>query len=137
MMKRALLVAVLLGAASWQLAAQSQDFKLGKSLETEYAALKEISQSYVDTVDFDKMIITGLRAMLATLDPYTVYISEEEGEDFELLTTGNYGGVGSLIRKAPGEGVRIIEPYENSPAAKAGLQPGDGILEIDDIPVYD
>ena len=137
MMKRALLFAVVLGAASWQLPAQTQDFKLGKSLETEYAALKEISQSYVDTVDFDKMITTGLRAMLATLDPYTVYISEEEGEDFELLTTGNYGGVGSLIRKAPGEGVRIIEPYENSPAAKAGLQPGDVILEIDDIPVYD
>ena len=137
MMKRAIPAFVLLGIASWQLSAQSQDFKLGKSLELEYAALKEIAQSYVDTVDYDKMIVTGLRAMLATLDPYTVYISEEESEDFELLTTGNYGGVGSLIRKAPGEGVRIIEPYENTPAAKAGLQPGDVILEIDGIPVYD
>ena len=117
--------------------AQSQDFKLGKSLELEYAVLRELAQSYVDTVNFDKMIVVGVRAMLATLDPYTVYISEEEGEDFELLTTGNYGGVGSLIRKAPGEGVRIIEPYENSPAAKSGLEPGDTILEIDDIPVYD
>lgn len=120
-----------------QTKAQSQDFKLGKSLELEYAVLRELAQSYVDTVNYDKMIVAGVRAMLATLDPYTVYISEEEGEDFELLTTGNYGGVGSLIRKAPGEGVRIIEPYENSPAAKAGLQPGDVILEIDGIPVYD
>ena len=117
--------------------AQSQDFKLGKSLELEYAVLKEVAQSYVDTVDYDKMILAGVRAMLATLDPYTVYISEEEGEDFELLTTGNYGGVGALIRKAPGEGVRIIEPYENSPAAKSGLLPGDTIIEIDGIPVYD
>ena len=117
--------------------AQSQDFKLGKSLELEYAVLRELAQSYVDTVNYDKMIVAGVRAMLATLDPYTVYISEEEGEDFELLTTGNYGGVGSLIRKAPGEGVRIIEPYENSPAAKFGLEPGDTIIEIDDIPVYD
>ena len=133
----AVAVLLLLGAGGSPAQAQSQDFKLGKSLETEYAALKEIAQSYVDTVNFDKMIITGLRAMLATLDPYTVYISEEEGEDFELLTTGNYGGVGSLIRKAPGEGVRIIEPYENSPAAKSGLQPGDVILEIDGRPVYD
>ncbi|MCR5710802.1 MAG: S41 family peptidase [Bacteroidales bacterium] len=135
-----LLAAVLvltLSAPAFQTKAQSQDFKLGQSLEIEYAALKEIARSYVDTVNFDKMIITGLKAMLATLDPYTVYISEEEGEDFELLTTGNYGGVGSLIRKAPGEGVRIIEPYENSPAAKFGLLPGDTIIEIDGIPVYD
>ena len=137
-MKRKLLglaaaFALLPGAVS----AQSPDFKLGKSLELEYAVLKEVAQSYVDTVDFEKMIIPGIRAMLATLDPYTVYIAEEEGDDFELLTTGNYGGVGSLIRKAPGEGVRIIEPYENSPAAKFGLEPGDTIIEIDGIPVYD
>ncbi len=133
----ALAVVWLLGALLMETKAQSQDFKLGKSLELEYAALKEISQSYVDTVDFEKMVTTGLRAMLATLDPYTVYISEEEGEDFEMMTTGNYGGVGSLIRKKPGEGVRIIEPYEGSPAAKYGLQPGDMIIEIDGIPVYD
>ena len=139
-MKRVWLVvagALLLGVIPPETRAQSRDFKLGQSLEVEYSVLKEVAQSYVDTVDFDKMILTGIRAMLATLDPYTVYISEEEGEDFELLTTGNYGGVGSLIRKAPGEGVRIIEPYENSPAAKYGLRPGDVIIEIDDVPVYD
>ncbi len=137
MMKRAAVaVLLLLAVAPAPVKAQSQDFKLGQSLELEYAVLRELAQSYVDTVQFDKMIIAGLRAMLATLDPYTVYISEEEGDDFELLTTGNYGGVGALIRKKPGEGVRIIEPYENSPAAKFGLVPGDTIIEIDDIPVY-
>ena len=133
----ALAVVMLTAAAAPQLQAQSQHFKTGQSLEIEYAVLQELANAYVDTVQFDKMILTGLRAMLATLDPYTVYISEEEGDAFELMTTGNYGGVGSLIRKAPGEGVRIIEPYENSPAAKYGLQPGDTIIEIDDIPVYD
>ena len=132
-----LALGLLAGPASVPAGAQSQAFKLGRSLEVEYAVLKEIAQSYVDTVDFEKMIVPGIRAMLATLDPYTVYIPEEEGEDFELLTTGNYGGVGALIRKAPGEGVRIIEPYENSPAAKFGLLPGDTIIEIDGIPVYD
>ena len=137
MIRAAVAVVVLLGAATFETKAQSRDFKLGQSLELEYAVLKELAQSYVDTVDFDKMILSGVRAMLATLDPYTVYISEDEGEDFELLTTGNYGGVGALIRKKPGEGVRIIEPYEGSPAAKYGLQPGDEILEIDGIPVYD
>ena len=100
-MKRLWLVvagALLLGVIPPETRAQSRDFKLGQSLKVEYSVLKEVAQSYVDTVDFDKMILTGIRAMLATLDPYTVYISEEEGEDFELLTTGNYGGVGSLIR---------------------------------------
>lgn len=137
MKRMAAALVLLLGAATAPVMAQSRDFKLGQSLEVEYSVLKEIAQSYVDTVNFDKMIIAGVRAMLATLDPYTVYISEEEGDDFELLTTGNYGGVGAIIRKAPGEGVRIIEPYENSPAAKYGLLPGDTIIEIDGKPVYD
>jgi len=137
MLRAALAAVMLLGAMTPETKAQSQDFKLGQSLEVEYAVLRELAQSYVDTVNFDKMVIEGVRAMLATLDPYTVYISEEEGEDFELLTTGNYGGIGALIRKAPGEGVRIIEPYEGSPAAKFGLEPGDTILEIDGLPVYD
>ncbi|MBQ6300106.1 MAG: S41 family peptidase [Bacteroidales bacterium] len=137
MKRMAAVLVLLLGAATAPVMAQSRDFKLGQSLEVEYSVLKEIAQSYVDTVNFDKMIIAGVRAMLATLDPYTVYISEEEGDDFELLTTGNYGGVGAIIRKAPGEGVRIIEPYENSPAAKYGLLPGDTIIEIDGKPVYD
>ena len=133
----ALAVVILLGAAAPKAQAQSADFKMGQSLEIEYAALQELAKAYVDTVNFDKMILTGLRSMLATLDPYTVYISEEEEDDFTLMTTGNYGGVGSLIRKLPGEGVKIVEPYENSPAAKAGLQPGDVILEIDGRPVFE
>lgn len=137
MLWTALAVATLCASVSVETKAQSQDFKLGQSLEVEYAVLRELAQAYVDTVNFDKMVIAGLRAMLATLDPYTVYISEDEGEDFELMTTGNYGGVGALIRKAPGEGVRIIEPYEGSPAAKYGLEPGDTIIEIDGIPVYE
>ncbi len=137
MLWTALAVATLCASVSVETKAQSQDFKLGQSLEVEYAVLRELAQAYVDTVNFDKMVIAGVRAMLATLDPYTVYISEDEGEDFELLTTGNYGGVGALIRKAPGEGVRIIEPYEGSPAAKYGLEPGDTIIEIDGIPVYE
>ena len=137
MLWTALAVATLCASVSVETKAQSQDFKLGQSLEVEYAVLRELAQAYVDTVNFDKMVIAGVRAMLATLDPYTVYISEDEGEDFELLTTGNYGGVGALIRKSPGEGVRIIEPYEGSPAAKYGLEPGDTIIEIDGIPVYE
>lgn len=130
-------VAAALLATALPAKAQSNDFNLGKSLEIEYAVLREVAAGYVDTVDFEKMIEKGVSAMLATLDPYTVYISEEQGEDFELLTTGNYGGVGSIIRKKKGEGVQIIEPYAGSPAAKSGLVPGDTIIAIDGNPVYD
>lgn len=117
--------------------AQSGNFKFGKNLETQYSILKEISRSYVDTVDFDKMMNAGIRQMLSTLDPYTVYIPEEEEEDLELITTGNYGGIGALIKKRPGGGVVITEPYAGSPAVKYGLAPGDTIIEIDGKPVFD
>lgn len=129
-MKR-VLSAVLLCASFYYAGAQSRDFNLGKSLEIENAVLREVAAAYVDTLDFEKMIAAGINSMLSTMDPYTVYIPEEEEEDLELITTGYYGGVGSLIRKAPDEGVKIIEPYEDSPAVKAGLEPGDVIMEID------
>lgn len=130
-------VAALMFGPQYASYAQSRDFKLGKGLEIEYAVLRELAASYVDTVDFEKMLVKGVQEMLATLDPYTVYITEDEEEDFELMTTGNYGGVGAIIRKLPGEGVKIIEPYEGSPASKFGLQPGDVIVEIDGMPVFD
>ena len=132
-----LLVSVLALAFVLQAAAQSKDFELGKIAETEFAILKELSARYVDTIDFEKMLTTGIRAMLSSLDPYTEYYPEENEEQVELMTTGNYGGVGSLIKKLPGKAVRLIEPYEGSPAVKAGLQPGDEIVEIDGVPVYD
>lgn len=124
-------------AAIFPSLAQSRNFQFGKGLETQFSILKEISRSYVDTVDFEKMMDAGLAAMLATLDPYTVFIPEEDEENLELITTGNYGGIGSLIKKRPGEGVVITEPYEGSPAVKFGLAPGDTIVEIDGRPVYD
>ena len=116
--------------------AQSPYFKLGKNLDIQYSILRNLAGAYVDSVDFDKIIPVGIEAMLQSLDPYTTYIAEAEEEDFALMTTGIYGGVGSTIKKRPGEGVLIFEPYENSPIRKAGLQPGDTIIAIDGIPVY-
>lgn len=135
-MKR-LLISLLAMAAVLQAGAQSKDFELGKITEIEFSILQELSAHYVDTIDFEKMITTGINAMLSSLDPYTVFFPEEDEDEVELMTTGNYGGVGSLIKKMPGKAVRIIEPYEGSPAVKAGLQPGDEIHAIDGIPVYD
>jgi len=129
-------IAFLLILSSSQIFAQSNDFKLGKGLEIEYSIIREVASTYVDTVDFENFLTEGINAMLRTLDPYTVYYKEENEDEVEMMTTGNYGGVGALIRKLPGEAVRIDEPYEGSPAVKAGLQPGDQIIEIDGIPVY-
>ena len=116
--------------------AQSGDFKLGQNMEIQYSILKELSKSYVDTIDYGKIIPVGIKAMLQSLDPYTTYIPEEEGEDFEMMTTGAYGGIGSLIKKSPDSGVLIVEPYPGSPAVKAGMVPGDVIIAIDGVSVY-
>ncbi len=122
--------AVLLACASGSLNAQSQEFNTGKSLEIQYYILKVLQSNYVDTVKIDKLVTRGINAMLESLDPYTNYIPEEDDEDLEFLTTGIYGGIGSLIKKIDSLGVQISQPYMNSPATKAGLGPGDIILKI-------
>jgi carboxyl-terminal processing protease len=73
---------------------------------------------------------TGIDAMLESLDPYTQYIAETEMEDYRIMTTGQYGGIGAMIRKK-GDGVMVSEPYENCPAVRSGMQAGDVILEVD------
>ena len=91
---------------------------------------------YVDSVDVDKTVQRGIEAMLAGLDPYTEYYPEQKTEELSLMTTGEYGGIGSLIRQRNNEGgVMIAEPTEGMPADLAGLKPGDLILAIDTIDV--
>jgi len=126
-------IAILVSVTSF---AQSGEFKLGQNMEIQYSILKELSSSYVDTIEYGKIIPIGIKAMLQSLDPYTTYIPEEEGEEFEMMTTGAYGGIGSLIKKSPDRGVQIVEPYPGSPAVKAGMVPGDVIIAIDGVSVY-
>lgn len=112
---------------------QSKAFKAGKSLEVQSVILRTLDTYYVDSVDVEKLVNTGINSMLRTLDPYTEYIPEENESDIDMLTTGSYGGVGSIIKKLPTGEIMISEPYENTPSAKMGLQPGDRILEIDGV----
>jgi carboxyl-terminal processing protease len=106
-------------------------FETVKNLDIFYSVYKELNLYYVDPISPGDIIKTGIDAMLKSLDPYTVYIPESQVEDIKFMTTGQYGGIGSMIRKS-GDYTVITQPYENSPADKAGLIPGDLILEIND-----
>ena len=109
---------------------QSKEFKTGKSLDIQFSVLRELSLFYVDSVEMDKLVIRGMEAMLESLDPYTVFIPEENEDDLEMMTTGSYGGIGSLITKSS-KGIEISEVYENSPAHKSGLVAGDVLIKVD------
>lgn len=116
--------------------AQSESFRLGKWVEIHSSILKELSRSYVDSLPLDKIEKRGVDAMLSGLDPYTVFIPEEERENLEMMINKSYGGIGAVIYKPDVQGNVIInEPYRNSPADKYGLQCGDEIFAIDGEPV--
>lgn len=126
------LIAISLLCLSIGAAAQSRNFKLGKWTEIHSAILNELNRSYVDSLPVDKMERKGVDAMLESLDPYTVYIPEEENEDLMMLMKKTYGGIGAVIYKPDPQGNVIInEPYAGSPADKYGLKCGDEIMEID------
>ena len=126
--------AVFLLVAGQQAFAQSRDFKLGQWTEIHNAIVRELSRSYVDTLPVDKMMREGVDAMLEQLDPYTVYIPEEENEDLQMMLSKTYGGIGAIIHKKKEDNVIINEPYFGSPAHKYGLQCGDEIIAIDGVP---
>jgi len=105
-------------------------FEIAKNLDIFASVFREVNTYYVDETKPGDMIKKGIDAMLESLDPYTNYIPESEIEDYRYMTTGKYGGIGSLIRKK-GEFIAIAEPYEGSPAQKADLRAGDIILEVD------
>lgn len=117
-------------AALLPIAAGDNYFELSKNMEVFSDIYKELNIYYVDEVNPNELMRTGIDAMLESLDPYTNYYSEAEMESFRFETTGKYGGIGSIIRKK-GDFIAIIEPYENSPAAKAGLKAGDLIISVD------
>lgn len=124
------IVCIAVFGFSVSLKAQSADFKTAQNLEIQYNILRELSGRFVDSIDTEKLIKTGISAMLQSLDPYTEYIPEEDDETLELMTTATYGGIGALIKKVDSVGVVISQPYLGSPAVKYGLEPGDVILEI-------
>lgn len=111
------------------------DFKILKNLDIFYTLFRELNLYYVDKTDPERLIKTSIDGMLQSLDPYTVYIPENEADDYSILTTGKYGGIGATTRKIGGY-VVISDIYENYPADRADLKTGDIIHEIDGQPLY-
>lgn len=105
-------------------------FDINKSIDIFNSVVRELDLFYVDSLKVDSLINGTIRNMLARMDPYTEYYNEDNISDLEFMTTGEYGGIGSIISQNNNQ-VIINEPYKNLPADKAGLKAGDAILEID------
>ena len=133
-MKKKLIFISLFISSLTLLSFKSDYFEIAKNLEIFTDLYKELNTYYVDETDPGKLIKSAMDEMLQTLDPYTNYIPESEIEDFQFMTTGQYGGIGAMITKRD-EYVYISEPYEGFPAQKSGLMAGDKILEVNNISV--
>jgi len=130
------LVASFIAVASLTLVAfdDSVNFEIAKNLDIYYTLFRELNLYYVDETKPGDLIKKSIDAMLNSLDPYTVYIPESQMEDFRFMTTGQYGGVGALIRE-DGDYIVITEPYEGFPAQKNDIRAGDVILAVDGLSI--
>ena len=109
-------------------------FAIAKSIDIFASLIRELDTYYVDQIDPEQLLTVGIQAMLEELDPYTEFIPEEESDDFRMLTTGEYAGVGALIGNR-GEGNIVIMPYTGFPAQNGGIRIGDLLLKVDSISV--
>ena len=109
-------------------------FAIAKSIDIFASLIRELDTYYVDQIDPEQLLTVGIQAMLEELDPYTEYIPEEESDDFRMLTTGEYAGVGALIGNR-GEGNIVLMPYTGFPAQNAGIRIGDLLLKVDSVAV--
>jgi carboxyl-terminal processing protease len=117
-------------SAGFFITQETRDFRIAKNLDIFFSLFRELNTFYVDEINPDKLIKSGIDNMLSTLDPYTVYFPEAEAEDFAIMTTGKYGGIGSMVR-SNGEYVIISDVYKGFPADKAGIKVGDLLKKVD------
>ena len=109
--------------------------------------MRQVDVNYVDTLNYETLTETAINSMLRKIDPYTVYYPKKKDDDLRMMTTGKYGGIGSIIQQRPlakGKGERskaksskdslatyAVNPYEGKPAQRAGILAGDRILSVD------
>ena len=136
MRKAIVLILVVWGLSVAGMAQEKQNnFEISKSIDIYNSLLRELNLNYVDEINPAELNEAAIDAMLDGLDPYTVFIPESEIENYKLMTTGEYGGIGALIQY-DGEYTRISDPYEGWPAQKAGLQAGDAILSVNGVDTH-
>ena len=125
-----LCLAVAVEATAQEVERERADFELGRATEILANIMREFEVGFVDEVKVDDLLNSAVMGMVMSTDPYSEYLSEEDMNDFEVLTTGRYGGVGSTIRQR-GDYVIFAQPYQGSPSDKAGIRIGDKIVSID------
>ncbi|WP_303916726.1 S41 family peptidase [Bacteroides mediterraneensis] len=129
MLAGAFIVMLGMGMASFK--EDDRNFQISKNLDIFNSIFKELDMFYVDTVNAEKMIQTGVEGMLSLTDPYTEYYPEEEVSSLKEMTTGKYGGIGAAIRYYEAKDrIAVVEPTEGMPAAEAGVKAGDIILSV-------
>ena len=122
---------VMLGMGMTSFKEDDRNFQISKNLDIFNSIFKELDLFYVDTVNAEKMIQTGVEGMLSLTDPYTEYYPEEEVSSLKEMTTGKYGGIGVAIRYYEAKDrIAVVEPTEGMPAAEAGVKAGDIILSV-------
>lgn len=122
---------VMLGMGMTSFKEDGRNFQISKNLDIFNSIFKELDMFYVDTVNAEKMIQTGVEGMLSLTDPYTEYYPEEEVSSLKEMTTGKYGGIGAAIRYYEAKDrIAVVEPTEGMPAAEAGVKAGDIILSV-------
>lgn len=111
-------------------------FEIAKQLEIFTTLFKELNTNYVDETNPGELMDTAIKGMLASLDPYTVYFNEQDVLKFKINSTGEYTGIGALITQKSGKLI-LREVYKDFPADKAGIKPGDEIIQIGDVSLAD
>ncbi len=130
-MKKIIFSIIALATLAVSAETRSSKTNISRGIDIFSALFREVQLNYVDTLDAKKAIDNAIGYMLNEIDPYTEYYSSDDTEDLAQLSTGEYGGVGSVINKGRDGRVRFSEPYENTPSWKAGARAGDVILQID------
>ena len=131
---RILCVNILLSSFLFTLSAQEKQktTRVNESIDIFTDVMRQVDVNYVDTLNYEDLTETAINAMLHKIDPYTVYYSKQKDRDLRMLTTGKYGGIGSIIQQRKDSFAYIVNPYEGKPAQVAGVQAGDKILRVDD-----
>lgn len=128
-LKKYLLILVIVASSFLSFSFVDNYFEISKNLDIFATLFRELNMYYVDETKPGELMKKGIDSMLESLDPYTNYIPESEIEDYRFMTTGEYGGIGAIIRQKD-DYIVIVEPYEGSPAQKADIRAGDVIIQV-------